>query len=84
MGIKTGTKDGGELSNESEQTGIGGVASSNAGAFGGSGLFGGQGGLAGAFGGLSDAGADLGSFQGGFADGAEDNIFNSVTTINIS
>ncbi len=34
MGITTGTKNGGELSNESEQAGIGGVASSNAGALG--------------------------------------------------
>jgi hypothetical protein len=70
----------------------GGLSDADSVAVGGAGILGGQGGagtaLGGWFGGgiwgLGDAGADLGSFQGGFADGAEDNIFNSVTTINIS
>jgi hypothetical protein len=84
MGITTGYKEGGELKHQANQFGVGGEADANATALGGAGLLGGEGGLEAALGGLADAGAGQGLLRGGLAKGAEDNIFNSTTTININ
>jgi hypothetical protein len=84
MGITTGYKEGGELKHQANQFGVGGEADANATALGGAGLLGGEGGLGAALGGLADASVGQGLLQGGLVKGAEDNIFNTTTTINIS
>ncbi len=84
MALSTSHKEGGELTNQANQFGVGGEADADATALAGAGFLDGQGGAAGALGGLADAGVDQGAFQGGLADGPEDNVYHSNIVINIS